>query len=157
MKTKQSQKASFILMTLALAMGALSMTSVFAQDTSAPTVVAPAQPAAAAAAQTTATTGTAAAPQQPSLFGMAMPFVIMLGIMYFLMIRPQQKKMKEHQAMMGALKAGDEVVTNSGILGTVAGMSEKVVTLEVAKNVQLKVLKSQVSQVIKGSINDIQA
>ena len=125
---------------------------------SAPNVVAPAQPA---APQNNATTGaTAAAPapqaQQPGLLGMAMPFVIMLGILYFLMIRPQQKKMKEHQNLVSSLKDGDEVVTSSGILGTIAGMSEKVVTLEVSKNVQIKVLRSQVNQVVKGQIQDIQ-
>ena len=87
---------------------------------------------------------------------MALPFVIMLGIMYFLMIRPQQKRMKEHQNLLSGLKTGDEVITSAGILGTIAGMSEKVVTLEVSKNVQLKVLKSQVNQVVKGPIQDLQ-
>jgi len=111
-----------------------------------------------AAATTTASTGTAAAaPAQPSMMGMAMPFVIMLAVMYFLMIRPQQKKMKEHQGLMSGLKDGDEVITSSGILGTIQGMSDKVVTLEVAKNVQLKILKSQVNQVVKGPIQDIKA
>jgi preprotein translocase subunit YajC len=90
-----------------------------------------------------------AAPQQ-SVMGMALPFVIMLAVMYFLMIRPQQKKMKEHQGMMNSLKDGDEVITSSGIIGTIQGMNDKVVTLEVSKNVQLKVLKSQVNQVLKG-------
>ena len=54
------------------------------------------------------------------------------------------------------LKNGDEVVTTAGIIGTIAGMSEKVVTLEVSKNVQLKVSKSQVNQVVKGTIQDLQ-
>ncbi len=91
------------------------------------------------------------------MLGMALPFIIMLGIMYFLMIRPQQKRMKEHQNLLSGLKNGDEVITSAGILGTIAGMSEKVVTLEVSKNVQLKVLKSQVNQVVKGPIQDLQA
>ncbi len=126
---------------------------------SAPNVVAPAQPAAPQSNATSATTAAAPAAsqaQQPGLLGMAMPFVIMLGILYFLMIRPQQKKMKEHQNLVSSLKDGDEVVTSSGILGTIAGMSEKVVTLEVSKNVQIKVLRSQVNQVVKGQIQDIQ-
>ena len=135
--------------------------SSFAEDTSAPTVVAPGQPAAtqninATVTTTQAATATAQAPQQ-SLMGMALPFVIMLTVMYFLMIRPQQKKMKEHQAMMSSLKDGDEVVTSSGIIGTIQGMSDKVVTLEVAKNVQMKVLRSQVNQIVKGPIQDIRA
>jgi len=127
---------------------------------SAPNVVAPAQPAAAQNTNTQAiNTGSAlpAAPQTPSSpLGMALPFIVMLGVMYFLMIRPQQKRVKEHQGLMSTLKTGDEVVTSSGIIGTIAGMSEKVVTLEVSKNVQLKVLKSQVNQVVKGQIQDIQ-
>jgi preprotein translocase subunit YajC len=130
------------------------------EQASAPVVVAPAQPAAVQTVNNTATTTAAAAapgaPQQ-SLFGMALPFVIMLGVMYFLMIRPQQKKMKEHQGMISALKSGDEVITSSGIIGTIQGMSEKVVTLEVSKNVQIKILKSQVNQVVKGQIQELNA
>jgi preprotein translocase subunit YajC len=141
---------------LAFALSAFS-TPVFADEApSAPAVVAPAQPAEVqnVTSATATTAATPAAPQQ-SLFGMALPFVIMLGVMYFLMIRPQQKKMKEHQGMISALKAGDEVITSSGILGTVQGMSEKVVTLEVSKNVQIKILKSQVNQVVKGPIQEL--
>lgn len=133
----------------------------FADDApvSAPNVVAPAQPAAPVTAAGMAITNQVAPAAQgaPSLMGMALPFLIMLGIMYFLMIRPQQKRMKEHQNLMSNLKDGDEVVTSSGIIGTIAGMSDKVVTLEVSKNVQLKVLKSQVNQVVKGPIQEIQA
>jgi preprotein translocase subunit YajC len=64
--------------------------------------------------------------------------------------------MKEHQSLLSNLKTGDEVITSAGILGTISGMSDKVVTLEVSKNVQLKVLKSQVNQVVKGPIKDLQ-
>ncbi|MBC7396299.1 MAG: preprotein translocase subunit YajC [Bdellovibrionales bacterium] len=88
---------------------------------------------------------------------LALPFIVMLGIMYFLMIRPQQKRMKEHQNIVTNLKTGDEVVTTSGIIGTIAGMSDKVVTLEVSKNVQLRILKSQVNQIVKGQIQDLPA
>ena len=59
--------------------------------------------------------------------------------------------------MLSALKDGDEVITTSGIIGTIQGMNDKVVTLEVAKNVQFKILKSQVNQVVKGSIQDIKS
>jgi preprotein translocase subunit YajC len=133
-----------------------------ANQGSAPVVVAPGQPA--ATVQATAPAGVQAqastaaqAPQQPSMIGMALPFLIMLGIMYFLMIRPQQKRVKEHQSLLSSLKTGDEVITSAGILGTIAGMSDKVVTLEVSKNVQLKVLKSQVNQIVKGQVKDLQA
>jgi len=138
-----------------------AMTSLsFADETaSAPPVVAPGQPAAVqnvnpATTATTAVATTAEAPKQSTL-GMFLPFIIMLAVMYFIMIRPQQKKMKEHQGMLSALKDGDEVITSSGIIGTIQGMSEKVVTLEVAKNVQMKVLKSQVNTVVKGSITEL--
>ena len=95
------------------------------------------------------------APPQPS-FGMSfIPFLLMFGVIYFLMIRPQQKKMKEQQAMVNALKQGDEILTNSGIFGKVTASSDKVVTVEVADKVHVKMLKSQVSQVVKGELKDL--
>jgi preprotein translocase subunit YajC len=146
------------LMALALCTSTIQM--VHAEDApSAPNVVAPAQPAAVQNTNPTLAGSTASTPVAPpasSPLQMALPFVVMLGVMYFLMIRPQQKRMKDHKNLMSELKNGDEVVTNSGIIGTIAGMSEKVVTLEVSKNVQLKILRSQVNQVVKGSIQDIQ-
>jgi preprotein translocase subunit YajC len=96
-----------------------------------------------------------AAPQQPGVGSMLVPFAAMFAVVYFLMIRPQQKKMKEQQDMLSALKQGDEVLTSSGILGKVAEITDKIVTLEIANNVRIKMLKSQVSQVIKGQIKDL--
>ena len=84
-----------------------------------------------------------------------MPMVIMFGVVYFLMIRPQQKKVKEQQKMLTALAVGDDVVTTSGILGQITGLAEKVATLEIASGVKIKILKSQVSQVVKGQIKDL--
>ena len=98
------------------------------------------------------TQAAAAAPQQAGTLGMIFPFIVMFGIMYFLMIRPQQKKMKEQQSLLSALKHGDEVLTSSGILGKVTGITDKVVTLEIDSNVRVKMLKSQVSQVLKGGV-----
>ncbi len=72
--------------------------------------------------------------------------VIMMLILYFVWIRPAGKERKSHQTMLDALKRGDEVVTSSGILGTVADIQEKVMTLEVARNVKIRVLKSSVSK-----------
>ena len=83
------------------------------------------------------------------------PIILIFGVFYFLMIRPQQKKLKEQQQMLSELKYGDEVVTASGILGKIAGMADKVITLEVENGVKMKMLKSQVVQVVKGSIKDI--
>jgi preprotein translocase subunit YajC len=95
---------------------------------------------------------TTAAPmvgQQPGMASMLVPFGLMFGVMYFLMIRPQQKKIKEQQALLASLKSGDEVLTSAGMIGTVKSLTEKVVTLEIAKNVEIKILKSQVAQVVK--------
>ncbi|MGZ3698928.1 MAG: preprotein translocase subunit YajC [Bdellovibrionota bacterium] len=103
----------------------------------------------------TGVTAPAGAQAQPGFGSMMVPMALMFGVVYFLMIRPQQKKMKEQQAMLGALKHGDEVITASGILGTITGITDKVVTVEVADGVRVKMLKSQVSQVVKGPIKDL--
>ncbi len=97
----------------------------------------------------------AGGPPQPGGIMAFMPFILMFGVLYFLVLRPQQKKMKEQQEMISALKQGDEIITNSGILGKVTGITDKVVTVEVADNVRVKMMKSQVSQVVKGSIKDL--
>ena len=146
-------------MLLGVSLSAMPVTH--AEDApSAPNVVAPAQPAAVQntnpAVANTATGTSVTPPSSASPLGMALPFVVMLAVMYFLMIRPQQKRMKDQQSLLSSLKNGDEVVTSSGILGTIMGMNEKVITLEVAKNVQLKILRSQVNQIVKGQIQDIQ-
>lgn len=96
-----------------------------------------------------------AAAQQPGFGSMLVPFVAMFAVVYFMMIRPQQKKMKEQQDMLAALKQGDEVLTSSGILGKVAGITDKVVTVEVAEDVKIKMLKSQITQIVKGQIKDL--
>ena len=101
------------------------------------------------------TTAAAGGPQQPTLTGMLVPFAAMFAVIYFLMIRPQQKKMREQQDMLGALKHGDEVVTSSGILGKVTGITDKVVTIEIADDVRIKMLKSQVAQIVKGPIPEL--
>lgn len=92
------------------------------------------------------------APAAPGTGAMLVPFIAMFAIMYFLMIRPQQKRAKEQQNMLSQLKEGDEVLTASGILGTVKAITEKMVTIEIDKDVSLKVLKSQVATVLKGGV-----
>ncbi|MBI4208614.1 MAG: preprotein translocase subunit YajC [Deltaproteobacteria bacterium] len=84
-----------------------------------------------------------------SLVSMLLPLVLMFVIFYFLLIRPQQKKAKEHQAMLNAIQKGDEVITSGGIYGTVAGITDNVVTLEIANNVKIKVAKNQISSTTK--------
>ena len=84
------------------------------------------------------------APQQ-SMLEMMIPFVAMFVIMYFLIIRPQAKRQKEHQNFLNELKRGDEVVTTSGILGRIEGINETFVTVEIADGVRVKMLRSQIA------------
>ncbi|MBK6766012.1 MAG: preprotein translocase subunit YajC [bacterium] len=78
---------------------------------------------------------------QPSMLGALLPFVLIIVVMYFLMIRPQQKRQKAHQAMLASLKTGDEVVTMGGVYGSIAGIDEKenFVWLKIAGDVKIKV------------------
>ena len=77
------------------------------------------------------------------------PMVLVFGIMYFLMIRPQQKKMKQHKAMIEALRRGDQVVTQGGILGKVSKVQEDgMVEVEIADGVKVKVLRSTIVSVL---------
>lgn len=85
----------------------------------------------------------AAAPGQPTLSPF-IPLIIIFGIFYFLILRPQQKKTKEHQKYLTQLKKGEMVITNAGMIGTIKSVSDKFVTLEVDKDVCIKMLKSQV-------------
>jgi preprotein translocase subunit YajC len=92
----------------------------------------------------------APAPGGPNaMLAQVVPFALMFAVIYFLMIRPQQKKMKEQQAMLSNLKVGDEVLTASGILGKISEVTDKIVSVEVADRVRVKMLKSQISQVVK--------
>lgn len=86
----------------------------------------------------------AAAASQQSPFVSFIPFVLIFLVMYFLMIRPQKKRMQEEQNFLAKLSHGDEVYLKSGILGKITGIAEKVVTLEVEGGAKLKVLKSQI-------------
>ena len=71
--------------------------------------------------------------------------LLMFAVLYFLMIRPQQKRAKQHDAMMGALKKGDVVRTNGGVLGEITALDERDVTIEVADRTRIKVLRSHVA------------
>ncbi len=79
-----------------------------------------------------------------------LPLVLVFAVFYFLLIRPQQKKAKEHQQMLGRLKKNDEVMTSGGIYGKVVALTDDVVTLEVAPNVRLRVHRPQISAVTTG-------
>ena len=95
---------------------------------------------------------TAPAAQGNSLLQMA-PLVLIFVVFYFLLIRPQAKRAKEHKALIASLGTGDEVVTGSGILGKVTEVSEQFLVVEVAEGVRVKVQRHTVTQVLpKGSV-----
>lgn len=75
--------------------------------------------------------------------------VIMMAILYVVWILPARKERKTHATMLDALKRGDDIVTTSGILGTVADMTDKVITIEIAKNVKMRVLKTSIAKKIE--------
>ncbi len=77
------------------------------------------------------------------------PFVLIFVVFYFLMIRPQQQKIKKEQEAVNAIKEGEEIYTRSGIIGTVRGLNDKFMTIEIATNVKIKVLKSQIAGLAK--------
>lgn len=80
-------------------------------------------------------------------FGMFLPMILVFGIFYLLMIRPQSKQKKLHQQMVQNLKKGDEVVTTAGIHGRIAGVADSVLTVEIAENVRIKLERAQVATV----------
>ncbi|OGP04381.1 MAG: preprotein translocase subunit YajC [Deltaproteobacteria bacterium GWA2_38_16] len=84
------------------------------------------------------------------LLEMALPLVLMVLVFYFLLIRPQSKRTKEHQSLLKSLKRGDEVVTAAGIYGTIHGLTDTVVTLEVDNDVKIKIDRIQIARVSKG-------
>lgn len=78
-----------------------------------------------------------------------LPLVLIFAIMYFLLIRPQQKKMKDHQAMVGALRRGDQVVTQGGLIGKVSKVKDdNEIEVELAEGVKVRVVKHTIAQVL---------
>jgi preprotein translocase subunit YajC len=96
-------------------------------------------------------TAAPAAGAQPDLLQTLLPFLFMGVIFYFLLIRPQQKRQKQHQQLMANLKTGDRVVTSSGIHGLIANVKETTFLLKVADNVKIEIDKSAVAGVEKTS------
>lgn len=88
--------------------------------------------------------GGAAPGAPPPTWTSLVPIVAMLGFMYFFMMRPHAKRMKQRQDFIKALKRGDQVVTGSGIFGRVEGITDDFITLEIADGVRVKMLKAQV-------------
>jgi preprotein translocase subunit YajC len=86
--------------------------------------------------------------------GMAsfLPLILMFVVFYFLLIWPQQKKAKAHRQVLASLQKGDNVITSSGIYGTITGLTDTVVTLEIAEKVRIKVSRSAIAGVIRGQV-----
>jgi len=81
--------------------------------------------------------------------GSFLPLILMFVVFYFLLIWPQQKKAKAHRQVLSTLKKGDEVVTSGGLYGTITGITDTVITLEIAEKVRIKVSRSSIAGVVK--------
>ena len=86
---------------------------------------------------------------QPNAIVSLMPIIFIFGIFYFLLIRPQQKKQKDHEKMISELKKNDEVVTNGGIHGVIANVKDSTLTLKIDDNVKVEINKSSIAYVKK--------
>ena len=90
-----------------------------------------------------------AATQQPSMIASFMPLILIFIIFYFLLIRPQQKRAKEHKALLESIKRGDEILTGGGIIGKVTKADQTELIVEISTKVNIKVLRSTVADVLK--------
>ncbi len=95
----------------------------------------------------------AADPPQPGGLMSFLPLIVIGAVFYFMLIRPQMKRSKEHKQLVSQLSKGDEVITNGGLLGKITDVSESFVTLELADNIQIKLQRHAVTNVMpKGTI-----
>jgi preprotein translocase subunit YajC len=78
-----------------------------------------------------------------------LPIILIFAIFYFLLIRPQQKRAKDHRTLLSTLKVGDQVLTNGGIYGRVTGLRDDVITLEISDKVRVKVSRGHIAGVVK--------
>lgn len=98
----------------------------------------------------------AAGSGDPGFVGL-LPIVLMFVLLYFLMIRPQMKRAKEHKQMVEALQKGDEVITGGGVVGRISRISDAYVSLEIAPNTEINVQRTAVQTLLpKGTIKSIQ-
>ena len=84
--------------------------------------------------------------------GSFLPLILMFVVFYFLLIWPQQKKSKAHRQVLASLQKGETVVTSSGIYGTITGITDTVVTLEIAEKVRVKVARNSIAGVVKNPV-----
>ena len=93
---------------------------------------------------------------QAGTLELILPLLLMFGIFYFLLIRPQQKKAKEHKSMVEALNKGDEIVTNGGMLAKITEVDEDFLTCKISADVEVKIQRYAVSSVLpKGTIKSL--
>ena len=83
-------------------------------------------------------------------FGAFIPLILMFAIFYFLLIRPQQRKAKQHRELIAAIKKGDKVVSSGGLHGVVTGLTDDVVTIEIAPKIRVKVSRGSIAGLAKG-------
>ncbi|MEM1411055.1 MAG: preprotein translocase subunit YajC [Pseudomonadota bacterium] len=88
------------------------------------------------------------APAQPGGLVQFLPLILIFVVFYFMLIRPQMKRTKEHRMLVAGLGKGDEVVTNGGLLGKIKGLNDSFVTLELAEGVQIKIQRHAIAQVV---------
>ena len=98
----------------------------------------------------------AAAQQQPGLLEALFPFIILFVVFYFLLIRPQSKRAKEHKAMVEALSKGDEIITQGGIYGKITEVAEEHIEVEIADNTVVKLQRAAIASLLpKGTIKNL--
>jgi len=82
-------------------------------------------------------------------FGAFLPLILMFAIFYFLLIRPQQKKTKQHKEMLGAIRKGDRIVSAGGLHGVITGIAEDVVTMEIAPKIRVKISRGSIAGILR--------
>ena len=93
--------------------------------------------------------GAAGSGGQGSAFGAFVPLILMFAIFYFLLIRPQQKKAKQHRELISSMKKGDRIVSNGGLQGVITGLTDDAVTVEIAPKVRVKISRNFISGVVQ--------
>jgi len=100
---------------------------------------------------------TGAAAGGPSPIVSMMPIALMFVVLYFLLIRPQQKQRREHESIIESLKRNDEIVTSGGIYGRIQSIADKVLVVEIAPNVRVRLDRAQVATLVKaGKAEDVE-
>ena len=89
--------------------------------------------------------GAAAGPEAGSMMSFVVPMIFMVVIFYFLLIRPQQKKAKEHKALLDNLKKGDRIITSGGMIGTIINIDDQIVNVEIADKVRIEMARPSIA------------